>query len=230
VEQGYWWHVAKRELITSLLLEHVPPPAHLVEGGIGAGGNLLSWQDQGYQVTGFDLMSEAVERCRQHGVGDVHRHDLQEPWPIEAATVDVVVMLDVLEHTADPVAVLQNAARVIKPAGKIMVTVPAYPWLMGPWDRMLGHYRRYTAKMLRCQAEEAGLNVVWQSHWNSFTLPAALAVRSAEKVLARKRSAEFPAVGPRVNALLESCARGERRWLRTGRVPFGLSLVGVLGP
>jgi SAM-dependent methyltransferase len=230
IEQRYWWHIAKRELVTELLLLHVPPPARLVEGGIGAGGNLLAWQQLGYEVAGFDLMLDAVEHCRKQGACNVRQHDLQEPWPLEASTADAVLMLDVIEHTSDPVIVLRNAAQVLGPRGKVIVTVPAYPWLMGPWDRMLGHHRRYTRKMLRRQAKEAGLRVLWLSHWNSFTLPAAVAVRSAEKLVARKRRSEFPPVGPRINALLTGCARGERRWLRKSPVPFGLSLVGVLTP
>jgi SAM-dependent methyltransferase len=230
VEEGYWWHVAKRALVVELLGRYFPPPARLVEGGIGGGGNLLALHDLGYQVAGFDLMPEAVEHCRQLRQLDVRQHNLQEPWPLEPAAADVVLMLDVLEHTEDPVQVLRNAAQVLRPGGGIIVTVPAYPWLKGPWDEMLGHHRRYTGRMLRQQAEEAGVRVAWLSHWNAFALPAAVVLRIAEKLLARKRGSAFPPVSPRVNALLTSCARVERGWLRRIRLPVGLSLVGVLMP
>jgi SAM-dependent methyltransferase len=228
VEQGYWWHVAKRALVVELLRRYFPPPARLVEGGIGGGGNLLALHDMGYQVAGFDLMPEAVEHCRQLRPIDVRQHNLQEPWPLEPGTADVVLMLDVIEHTALPVQVLKNAAKILRPRGGVIVTVPAYPWLQGPWDEMLGHYRRYTGRVLRQQAREAGLKTAWLSHWNSFTLPAAVAVRLAEKMLGHKRSAEFPQVSPRVNGLLKGCAGAERSWLRRIPLPVGLSLVGVL--
>src|SRR3954464_12126816 len=39
VERGYWWHVAKRELVLEVLGRHFPPPARLVEGGIGGGAH-----------------------------------------------------------------------------------------------------------------------------------------------------------------------------------------------
>lgn len=44
--------------------------------------------------------------------------------PLEAATVDAVLLTQVLEHVPAPVAVLQEAARVLKPGGGIFVTVP----------------------------------------------------------------------------------------------------------
>ena len=140
----------------------------------------------------------------------------------------MVVLLDVLEHVPDPVAVLKCAAATLDERGGIVVTVPAIPALMGPWDRMLGHYRRYTRRMLRDQARAAGLQLAWVSHWNAFTLPPALVVRTLEKLGRQGRSAEFPAVSPAVNSLLIAAAGAERRLIRTVGVPAGLSLVGIL--
>jgi hypothetical protein len=137
-------------------------------------------------------------------------------------------MLDVLEHIPDPVAALRQAAATLDDRGGIVLTVPAIPALMGPWDRMLGHHRRYSPALLREHAREAGLRVSWLSHWNAFTLPAAVAVRALEKLGRKGRSAEFPPVSPAVNAMLIAMARAERRVIATTRLAAGLSLVGVL--
>src|SRR6185437_13474935 len=131
VERGYWWHIAKRELVTEILRRHFPPPARLVEGGVGGGANLVTFRDLGYRVSGFDLMPESVAHCRTLGINDVRTHDLQQPWPIEDGPASVVVMLDVIEHVPDPVAVLRNAASTLAPDGGIVLTVPAIPALMG---------------------------------------------------------------------------------------------------
>ncbi|HWE37901.1 MAG TPA: class I SAM-dependent methyltransferase [Isosphaeraceae bacterium] len=228
VERGYWWHVAKRALVTRLLLRHFPPPARLVEGGVGGGANLQAFRDLGYRVSGFDMMPESVAHCRELGIDDVRTHDLQEPWPIADGPARVVVLLDVIEHVPDPVAVLRNAAATLDDRGGVVVTVPEIPALMGPWDRMLGHYRRYTTRMLDAEAREAGLRLAWSSHWNAFTLPAALVVRTLEKRGRGERAAEFPAVSPAVNALLIAAARAERGLIGTVGMPAGLSLVGIL--
>jgi hypothetical protein len=141
-----------------------------------------------------------------------------------------VVLLDVLEHTPDPVPVLRNAAAVLDRDGGVVVTVPAYPSLMGPWDRMLGHHRRYSGRGLRREARAAGLRVAWLSHWNAFSLPPAVVVRGLDRLRDRPRTAEFPPVAPWLNSLLLGCAGLERRWMRRHPVPFGLSLAGVLVP
>jgi SAM-dependent methyltransferase len=229
VEGSYWWHVAKRELASEVLQRYFPPPGRLVEGGIGGGGNLSAFCRSGYEVSGFDIMEQSVEHCRTLGL-QAQVHDLQEPWPLPPASTRAVVLLDVIEHVPDPVKVLRNAGDILEKGGGIVVSVPACPVLMGPWDRMLGHYRRYTARMLRQQAEAAGLRVAWQSYWNAFSLPPALVIRTAEKLLRYQRTAEFPRVSRLVNFLLVQCARFERQLLRILPLPRGLSLVGVLVP
>ena len=229
LEESYWWHVAKRRLVMSLLEQHVPLPARVVEGGIGSARNLVEFQRRGYQVAGFDLMEESVAHAKSRGIEDVCVHDLQQPWPLDREPFDAVVMLDVIEHVEDPVKVLSHAARVLTPSGVIIVTVPAYPCLYSEWDKRLGHYRRYTRKMLRDNAEQAGLTVNWMQHWNAFSLPPALVVRGYQRLFPRERSAEFPRVRPWLNQTLLGLAGMERWCMKKGAVRFGLSLAGVLG-
>lgn len=228
LEDTYWWHVAKRQLVVRLLQRYLPPPGRLVEGGIGSSRNLVTFRDIGYEVQGFDILEEAVRYGREKGIEDVHTHDLAEPWPVEPSTVRAVVLLDVLEHLADPVGVLRHAASALEEGGGIVLTVPAYPWLFGEWDRQLGHYCRYTAHALRQQAAEASLRVQWLSHWNSFSLPAAVAVRGFQRLVPRERSPVFPRVSYPVDKMFRACANFERTVLALRPIPLGLSLVGVL--
>jgi hypothetical protein len=81
---------------------------------------------------------------------------------------------------------------------------------------------------LKHDAAEAGLKVEWLSHWNSFSLPAAIAVRGYQKCLPRDCKPDFPRVSPLMNRMLLSMASCERSWLASATSPFGLSLVGVL--
>jgi len=228
VERSYWWHRAKRALVRRVLRQHYPPPGRLVEGGVGAGANLLSFARAGFQVSGLDIAPASVEYCRGRGLQDVQVHDLQQPWPMEPRSARVVVLLDVLEHLSDPIQALGHAANVLEAGGGIVFTVPAGPSLMGPWDEMLGHYRRYTPAMIRRQANEAGLQIVWLSHWNSFTYPLAWTIRRVQRWRRAPSGTEFPKVSPLVNRCLLALAAGERSLLGKCPVPIGLSLVGVL--
>jgi SAM-dependent methyltransferase len=228
LEDGYWWHVAKRELAVKLLARYAPPGGLLVEGGVGSSRNLLEFRRLGYDVLGLDVMSEAVDLARERGVDGVRLHDLEDPWPVAEGSTRAVVLLDVIEHLADPVGALDHARRALQPGGALVVTVPAYPWLYGDWDRALGHFRRYTARLLREQAEQAGFQVRLMTHWNSFTLPAAIAVRGWRRLIPKPDAAEFPRVSPITNRLLLDCAAAERWFIGRVPVPCGLSFVGVL--
>ncbi|WP_322755610.1 class I SAM-dependent methyltransferase [Frankia sp. Cas3] len=73
--------------------------------------------------------------------------------------VDTLIMMNVLEHIEDDVAALRRLSRLVIPGGRIVLWVPAYPALYGEFDRMVGHFRRYTPATLRRPVELAGLRV-----------------------------------------------------------------------
>jgi len=137
LEDTYWWHVSKRRLVLGLLERGFARGCRLVEGGVGSSRDLLEFAQRGYVARGYDAMPESVANGRARGL-DVVEHDLEQLWPVEDGSVDVVVLLDVLEHMADPVRVLNNVHRTLRPGGGVVFTVPAYPFLNGEWDRALG--------------------------------------------------------------------------------------------
>lgn len=228
LEDNYWWHVAKRQLVTRLLRKHCPPPGRLVEGGIGSGRNLVEFSQMGYDVTGFDLMPESVQHVKNRGIEDVRVHDLGESWPVDQESLTAVVLLDVLEHVPDPVQVLTHVHKALKPGGAVIVTVPAHPWLYSRWDEQLGHFRRYTVAEFRRHARESSFRVQWLNYWNSFTMPAAVAVRGWEKLFPRRTQPDFPEVSSLTNRALLTAAAAERWCMNSIGVPMGLSLAGVL--
>jgi SAM-dependent methyltransferase len=62
---------------------------------------------------------------------------------------DAIIYIDVLEHIKDDAGQVQRAIRHLKSHGKIVVLAPAHQWLFTPFDKMVGHYRRYTKSSLR---------------------------------------------------------------------------------
>jgi hypothetical protein len=54
----------------------------------------------------------------------------------------------------------------LQPGGAFILIVPAHPWLYGPMDSSIGHYRRYTKKMARQKLERAGFQVESQKYVN----------------------------------------------------------------
>jgi len=228
LEQTYWWHVTKRAIATDILNRFCPSSCNLFEGGVGGGTNLMLWQNDGYIVSGCDLLKEAVEHCHSIGLKGVYLQDLRDEWKEPPASKDVVILLDVLEHVEDPVRVLKQASKVLKHNGIIIINVPALPWLFGPWDEILGHHRRYSLALLHAHAHKAGLEIIWRSHWNLFALPIAIITRLGEKISRKRKSAEFPRVNSTINRILIYCGKIERGVMRLLPIPIGLSLVAVL--
>ncbi len=67
-----------------------------------------------------------------------------EVWPVEDASVDVVLATETLEHVPDPSGFLAQARRVLRPGGRLILTVPfAARWHYIPHD-----YWRYTPSSL----------------------------------------------------------------------------------
>lgn len=61
---------------------------------------------------------------------------------------DTILYIDVLEHIEHDREESATAAAFLKPGGRLVVLVPAHQWLYSPFDRGLGHYRRYSMRSL----------------------------------------------------------------------------------
>lgn len=229
IESSYWWHVSKRNLVMSLMSAHCPG-GKVLECGVGGGKMLSVLKQAGYSVSGFEISEEAVLNCHRIGIPDVAIQDISKPWPVEEQSFNAIVMLDVLEHCQYPIDVLLHARRALKPDGVLVMTVPARPELMGPWDEMLGHYRRYDTKLLEEQATAADFQINWLSAWNAFSLPIAYFLRFGQKFINNDSRAEFPRVSPFVNSTLITIADWERKIIASNGLPIGLSLAAVLRP
>jgi SAM-dependent methyltransferase len=115
---GHRLAIAKKCHVASRGLES----GRLLDVGCGSGDFLLGMQERGWQVHGLDISPEAVALARQNGL-DVFLGQLFEA-PFEDHSFDLVTMWDVLEHLHDPAAYLAQLARLLKPGGRFVVTLP----------------------------------------------------------------------------------------------------------
>jgi SAM-dependent methyltransferase len=63
-------------------------------------------------------------------------------------TFDTIIYIDVLEHIEDHKAEVDHAARHLPPGGRLIVLSPAHQSLYTPFDRSIGHFRRYSKRAL----------------------------------------------------------------------------------
>lgn len=85
---------------------------------------------------------------------------------------DTVVMLNVLEHVADPAMALANLRRTLATGGRAIILVPQHPWLYGTLDTALEHRERYTREGLVESLSAAGFTVEQVLEFNRASLPA----------------------------------------------------------
>jgi SAM-dependent methyltransferase len=85
-------------------------------------------------------------------------------FPLDNSSFDTVVCTQVLEHVSDPFAKVSEIARVLKPGGTALISVPcAWPLHEVPHD-----YFRYTEFGLKNILEEADLKIIYQEdHGNA---------------------------------------------------------------
>ena len=131
--------------------------------GMGAMGMRLA-RTAAYTAVELDQTSFTVahERITPLG-GTVWHGDLAVLPP--GARYDLVCAFEVLEHLADDGAALAQWLPLVKPGGHLLLSVPADPGRFGPWDTMVGHYRRYTADELTQRLVEAGATDLDVTHY-----------------------------------------------------------------
>ena len=84
---------------------------------------------------------------------------------------DTIICLNVLEHVDDDTASLRAIRRMLAPAGRLLLLVPALPALYGTIDTALGHHRRYKRAALTSLMETTGFKVAHLEYFNLAGVP-----------------------------------------------------------
>ena len=103
------------------------------------------------------LFPSSDYRCADFagGTGLHYEYDSRALIDEAAETFDLILSTQVLEHVPDPASYLREARRLLKPKGRLLLTVPMLYWEHGvPRD-----YHRWTALGLRQLLTEAGFEV-----------------------------------------------------------------------
>lgn len=139
-----------------------PRRGTLLEIGSSTGSLLQTFRDDGWRVLGVEPDRNAA-RYATTKLGIETINSILERAKVSDQSVDVVVLLHVIEHVPDPVATLREIYRVLRPGGHLIVETPRYDTLMfrllGKRERSLscdGHIFFFTIDSLRRAYEKAG--------------------------------------------------------------------------
>jgi 2-polyprenyl-3-methyl-5-hydroxy-6-metoxy-1,4-benzoquinol methylase len=161
-----------------LLSRNIAPEATIVDVGCGDGGFLKEMHALGHRrLIGFD-QSPGLERAVKLGIGTFHKASVWDYLDCsDAAGVgdgDAVVMINVLEHVAEPLHLLRRIHRTLPDGGLICVTVPndfsplqrAFLKVKGhlPWFvRLPDHLNYFDFSSLRNALTRTGYEVMDQT-------------------------------------------------------------------
>lgn len=227
LEAFYWWYVARRKLVEWMLgrWHNGAPGNRIVDVGCGTGMNHSVLARFG-TVVSVDTAPEALAYTRHRGVDHLACCDVQH-LPFASQSVDLVTALDVLEHTDDDLEALREVRRVLKPSGRVLVTVPAYGFLWSEHDEALHHRRRYVASELRNKLALTGFEVQRLTYFITLLFFPILLLRTwnnlfRQSVRPRTSHMLFPAF---INSFFVRLLDLERFFLNWMNYPFGVSIV-----
>lgn len=107
------------------LLKYKLPPANILELGCAHGGFVALTRAAGFQSTGLELSPWLVEFARKAFDIPVLEGPV-ESQQIAPASLDVVALMDVIEHLNDPLQTIQHCLQLLKPDGLFLLQTPHY--------------------------------------------------------------------------------------------------------
>ncbi|MAE66235.1 MAG: hypothetical protein CMJ18_18345 [Phycisphaeraceae bacterium] len=107
------------------LTRYNPQRGDLLDVGAGFGGVLVHAAKDGWRVHGIEPNRKAFEVARQRLGADADlRQTIFEDVDLPAGSFDCVLMVNVIEHVRDPVALCRRAHELLRPGGCLALRWP----------------------------------------------------------------------------------------------------------
>ena len=230
VERTHWWYRGRRAVLGAVvdaaLRSGAPSGGLALDFGCGTGANLSVVGRCGGAV-GVDFSSLALRYSRERGGYRALAQGDGTALPFADATFDWAFALDILEHLDEDGRAARELHRVLRPGGRLLITVPAFPALWGTQDDVSHHRRRYTRPTLLALVRGAGFDVERHTFINSALFLPIYLVRRAVRLLGLQVASENTLHPGWANPLLERLFAAEAHVVPRVSLPFGVSLLCV---
>ena len=155
------------DLLLARLLPETSASPRLVDVGCGTGHHLKALRARGYDAVGVDGSGAMLAEAKQADGGAPLAQSDVGRLPFLSDTFDAALSVEVLRYLDEPLPMLREIARVLRPGGRCLVT--AVPWLslngypllnrLLPRGGRFSPLRQYftSARALRRQLADAGL-------------------------------------------------------------------------
>lgn len=164
VEDSSFWFIHRNACIAASV-KNFPPPENGAIFDIGGGNGFVSL---GLTKAGFETVlvepgPVGASNGKRRGLPTVICATTTDAG-FKNSTLDAVGLFDVVEHIDNDLQFLESIRNLLKPGGRMYVTVPAFSALWSREDELAGHFRRYTCNSVRALIERAGLKVEYSTY------------------------------------------------------------------
>jgi SAM-dependent methyltransferase len=231
-EQSFWFNYRNRFIVEAV--KYLPPSGPIADIGAGNGYVSLGLQRAGFPTIVIEPGAAGARNARSRELNPVACATLADAGFLPAS-LDAAGLFDVVEHIADAEGFLRLTRGLLKPGGRVYVTVPAFQALWSSEDDLVGHHRRYTVGSLSASLKASGFTVDYATYlFAPLALPLFL-LRSLPSRLGRRptldparTAAELkPPSAVVVRAISVLLEREVARVARHQTIPFGTSCLAV---
>ncbi|MGI9464675.1 MAG: class I SAM-dependent methyltransferase, partial [Aestuariivirgaceae bacterium] len=183
LEDRHWWFTARRSILNEVIRRHTLGRKQLkiLEAGCGTGGNLSMLSGLG-ELVAFEPDDDARQLAAAKADCAVEHGTLPDGIPFGDDKFDLIVAFDVIEHVEADLESLAALRKRLAPGGKLIMTVPALPWLWSAHDERHHHFRRYTRDGLQNVLRHAGYRPLGLTYFNTLLFPLIVGARSIKKL------------------------------------------------
>lgn len=217
-QEKNWWFKARKNIVTRTLNKHLSKNINKILE-IGCGYGIMTNMLNNYgMVDGIEPYADCYNYLKENVKGNFIKKNISDYNTRKK--YDVVALFDVLEHIKEESKTVSKINSLLKPKGKVILTVPAYMFLWSHHDDTNKHYRRYTKTSLKKLFEKNGFKIKKISYFNTILFPLAF----VQKITQNKKSKTY---NPNkiLNSIFYTFFNIESSIIPNINLPFGVSLL-----
>jgi len=185
---SHWYYISKGRAIRSLIGDD----HHGAILDVGAGSGVFSRMLTADGVAGHATCVDPNYTDAQLKTASSAR--LRFRRSVSETDASLVLMIDVIEHVDDDVALVADYARMAPEGARFVISVPAFNFLWSSHDDFLDHRRRYTLETLEKTVVAAGLKPLSVRYFFGALFPAVAMLRLADRALKGDKAAAASAL------------------------------------
>lgn len=171
----HWYYISKSRAMLEIIKDSSCNRVLDVGAGSGFFSKVILDNTDATESWCVDIMYIKEENTISNGKPIYFVHSIND------LDVDLVLLMDVLEHVDDDNELLRTYVDKVPSGTRFLVSVPAFNWLWSPHDVFLQHRRRYTLPQVENLVNVAGLAVEKTFYYYSLVLPLAIVSRMFNK-------------------------------------------------